>query len=144
MTPLAFEKFVRNWIDENLGIAPPQVAEVTHLGMIESAGGTYEIDVLVKFRILQDLRIIVLAECKHANRPVEHGEMQMLESKLRDVGAHKGIVFSTSGFQSGAIEYARAHGIGAVTVTGLKNEPADPTAPGSMKPELPPKFKITV
>jgi hypothetical protein len=34
-----------------------------------------------------------------------------LDAKVRALAAHKGMVFSTSGFQKGAIEFAEAHGI---------------------------------
>lgn len=40
----------------------------------------------------------------------------ILDAKVRDVGAHKGILFSTSGFQSGALEYSRVHGLATVAV----------------------------
>ena len=33
------------------------------------------------------------------------------------MGAHKGVLVATSAFQSGAIEFARTHGIALVTVT---------------------------
>jgi restriction system protein len=40
----------------------------------------------------------------------------VLESKLRDVNAQKGMLFSTSGFQSGALEFAAAKHIATVAV----------------------------
>jgi restriction system protein len=40
----------------------------------------------------------------------------VLEAKLRDVAAHKGMLFSTSGFQKGALQYATAHGIATIAV----------------------------
>ena len=59
----------------------------------------------------------------------------VLEAKLRDVSAHKGMLFSTSGFQRGAVEYATAHGIATIAVVngtwlyetkGAGTEPAKP------------------
>jgi hypothetical protein len=116
MTSGDFEEFVRLWIDENIGVDKSQLTEVTRLGSVAGAGGIYKIDVLVRFKILQGAQIVVLAECKHLKRAVEREEIQVLESKLRDVGAHKGIVFSTSGFQARALEYALARGIAAVNI----------------------------
>ena len=57
-----------------------------------------------------------------------------LHSKLRDVGAHKAMVVSTAGFQKGALQYASAHGIAAVSFidgrwtyeTKSAQGPADP------------------
>ena len=40
----------------------------------------------------------------------------VLESKLRDTNAQKAMLFSTSGFQSGALEFATAKGIATVTI----------------------------
>jgi len=57
----------------------------------------------------------VLIECKRYNRPVEREVILSLNSKLHDVGAHKAMIFSTSGFQKGALEYAAAHGIATIT-----------------------------
>ena len=53
MTPVKFEEYVRDWISANLEVDSAQVLELSHLGMIEGAGGTYKIDVLVKFSILK-------------------------------------------------------------------------------------------
>jgi restriction system protein len=49
-------------------------------------------------------------------RPVEREDVQVLADKLRAVGAQKAILFATNGFQRGALEYARAHGIALVRV----------------------------
>ena len=54
---------------------------------------------------------MVLVECKHQKRKVERKEVQVLHSKLQSTGAQKAILFSVSGFQDGAIEFAKIHGI---------------------------------
>jgi hypothetical protein len=53
---------------------------------------------------------------RHRN-PIKRELVQVLHSKMRSVGAHKGVMFSTAHFQSGALEYAKVHGIGLVFVT---------------------------
>ena len=35
---------------------------------------------------------------------------------MRTTGAHKGILFSTSNFQKGALEYAKKHGIALIRI----------------------------
>ena len=40
----------------------------------------------------------------------------ILNDKLKSLGAQKGILLSTSGFQSGAIQYAKVHGIALIRV----------------------------
>lgn len=46
--------------------------------------------------------------------PVKREDVQVLHDKLRSTGAHKGVVVAASGFQSGALAYAKAHGIACV------------------------------
>ena len=60
--------------------------------------------------------IKVLIECKRYGRPVEREKVAVLADKLRALGAHKGMMFSTSGFQKGALTYAQKHGIALVKV----------------------------
>jgi restriction system protein len=57
---------------------------------------------------------LVLVECKHEQRKVERQQVQVLHSKMQSVGAQKGMLFSITGFQSGAIQFADAHGIALV------------------------------
>lgn len=114
ISPTDFEKQVLAWLRKSAGEQGLPV-KATHQGLVSGAGGDYSIDVLVESS-LGGARLLVLVECKHQRRPVERDEVIVLEGKLRDVGGHKGILFSTSGFQSGAITYAAARGIATVTV----------------------------
>lgn len=63
---------------------------------------------------------VVLVECKRHTRPVAREDVMVLESKLRDVNAQKGILFSTSGFQSGALDFAAAKRIATVAIVDGK------------------------
>lgn len=60
-------------------------------------------------------KIVVLVECKRYSRPVERDHLLTLWAKKEDVSAHKAMIFATCGFQSGAIEYASAKRIAAIT-----------------------------
>ncbi|SCY77596.1 restriction endonuclease [Butyrivibrio sp. INlla14] len=53
----------------------------------------------------------VLCECKQFKNPVKRDVVVLLDGKIRSLGAQKGIICSTSGFQKGAIKYAKEHGI---------------------------------
>src|SRR6187431_1595578 len=83
--------------------------------LVVADDGRYRIDITVRFRAL-DVEFLVLVECKDHTRPVEREEVQILADKKRAAGAHKGMLFSTNGFQRGAIEYAQKHGIALVRV----------------------------
>jgi restriction system protein len=115
ITPVAFERLVREWLQKCDADVDDQF-QAEHLGIAHGQGGDYKIDVLATLTVFGGARVIVLAECKHLSRPVERDSVMVLHAKLQDVGAHKGMLFSTSGFQKGAIQYAQAHGIASVTV----------------------------
>jgi len=119
ITPTDFERLVLTWL-ERCAEGEKQRVEAEHLGIVQGRGGDYKIDALVKLTVFRGALVIVLVECKHQTRPVEREDVMVLQAKVRDVGAHKGMLFSTSGFQSGALEYARAYGIATVTVVAGK------------------------
>ena len=87
--------------------------QVTHLEPVDGVDGTYVIDVTVRFRLL-GADFLVLFECKRHVSPVKREDVQVLSDKLRSTGAHKGVVVAASGFQSGALSYAKTHGIACV------------------------------
>ena len=57
---------------------------------------------------------LVLFECKRHKSPVKREHVMVLHAKLQSTGAQKGVIVAASGFQSGALEYAQAHGIACV------------------------------
>lgn len=99
MTPVEFELQVRNWLARGAEYA--ENCQVIHQDKIWGQGGEYAIDVVVRLTLFSGAQVVVLAECKHQGRPIARDEILALESKLRDTGAHKGMLFSTSGFQEG-------------------------------------------
>ena len=86
---------------------------VQHLDPVEGVDGTYIIDVTARFRLM-GADFLMLFECKRHSSPVKREHVQVLKDKLQSTGAHKGIVVAASGFQRGALEYARIHGIACV------------------------------
>jgi restriction system protein len=109
MTPDEFEEFVR----EKLAALGRGLTDLKVDGkrVLPGLEGEYEIDASARFNAFGDAEFVVLVECKRHMRPVERDVVITLEGKLHSLGAHKGMIFSTSGFQSGAIDYATAHGI---------------------------------
>jgi restriction system protein len=137
ITPTEFEGQVFSWLKQT----HPQNGcnlKATHSATVTGEGGSYQIDILVRLTILGGAEITVLVECKHKGRPVERSDVLELESKLRDTAAHKGMLFSTSGFQKGALEYATAHGIATVIVTDGKYHYE--TRGGGPRPTQPPPW----
>lgn len=88
---------------------------IEHREMLRAPDGRYEIDATARFRAL-GVDFLVLVECKDHLRPVEREDVQVLADRKRATGAQKAIFFATNGFQRGAIEYAKAHGIALVRI----------------------------
>ena len=100
ITPGEYELQVLQWIRASAG--PLIDFDATHLKSLDDHGGEYEFDVVVEFSVFEGAKIIVLAECKRYSKPVERDKVLALHAKVQDTAAHKGIMFSTSGFQRGA------------------------------------------
>lgn len=60
--------------------------------------------------------LTTLIECKKYKNPVPREKVELLFNRIRAVGAHKGMLFSTSRFQSGTVQFAKKHGIALVQV----------------------------
>ena len=88
---------------------------ITHNKRIETHDGTYQIDVYAEFTALNS-KFKVLCECKQYTSSVSREKVAVLHDKIKSIGAHKGILLATSDFQSGAIQYAQAHGIALIKV----------------------------
>jgi Restriction endonuclease len=74
------------------------------------SGAPRQIDVLIRHK--QGLyEHLVIAECKCWNSAVERLHVDALATTVREVGAARGVIFSTKGFQSGAITQAKAENI---------------------------------
>lgn len=113
VTPEDYEKQVVSWLRET-GHKLDRF-RVTHLQEMEGSSGAYEFDAVAEFTVFEGARLVVLVECKRQRRAVERHEVLALEAKLRDVGAHKAMLFSTAGFQKGALEYATERRIATIT-----------------------------
>ena len=88
---------------------------IQHNVCIPADDGIYQIDVYARF-IAMSVEFKVIAECKRYSSPVSREKIAVLADKVRSLGAHKGIMISTCGFQSGAYEYAKKHGIALLQV----------------------------
>ncbi|WP_433221456.1 restriction endonuclease [Dactylosporangium sp. CS-047395] len=87
--------------------------EVKHLESIDGLDGTYIMDVTARFQ-LAGMDFLILFECKRHKDRVKRSDVQVLYTKLQSTGAQKGVVVAATGFQSGALEFAKAHGIACV------------------------------
>lgn len=115
ITPTEFEQLVKGYL-EKIGTNLIDL-KVSHNVNLESYDGSYQIDVYAEFEAF-NTTIKVLIECKKHKNLIKREVVQLLYDKLRATGCHKGIIFSTCGFQSGAYKFAELHGIALITVLG--------------------------
>lgn len=113
ITPQEFEIEVAKYLRVNAVTIKDTI--VKHNVKLPGSDGVYQIDVTAEFEAL-GAKYLTLVECKYQKNPVKREVIQALNDKIRSTGAQKGILFATSGFQSGALEYAKAHGIALVRV----------------------------
>ena len=113
ITPTEFEKLVHEYLT-NLG-AELKEFKSSHDKKIDRPDGRYQIDVYAEFEALGGT-LKVLIECKRYKEKIKREIVQLLFDKIRSIGAHKGMIFATSGFQKGAIQYATEHGIALIRV----------------------------
>jgi restriction system protein len=113
ITPEEFEQYVKDWFDSE-GINLKSYKSIIN-NKAAADDGVYEIDIDITYDAL-GVEFRVLIECKRHSYNIKREVLQILHEKLQSIGAHKGIVCSTSGFQSGALKYARKHGIACIMV----------------------------
>ncbi len=113
MTAQEFEQFVMKLFTES--ISSDNNIQFQHNEIIRTSEGSYQIDGTIRFEVM-GVKYLTLVECKMYKNPISREKVQILFDKLRAAGAQKGILVSTSYFQSGAIEYASSHGIALVQI----------------------------
>lgn len=114
VTPEEFELLVRSWAES--ASSKLEKLEVTHHKTIPGKDGEYTFDVVATFSAVGGAKFTVLIECKKHKHSIKREVVQVLNDKLRSVGAHKGIVVATAPFQAGALSYAKSHGIALAQV----------------------------
>ncbi len=94
---------------------------IEHNVNIPTNDGMYQIDVYAEYSALGTV-MKVLCECKQYKNNISREKVAVLADKLRSIGAQKGILLSTAGFQKGAIQYAKVHGIALIQVFDTHEE----------------------
>ena len=114
ISPEDYEREVLRWLskasaEEGLDIC------LEHRKVVGGQSGDYQIDVTGKFTVFKGAAIKVLVECKRHGRPVKRDDVLAFAKKIENTESHKGMMFSTSGFQRGALAAAKPEGIALVT-----------------------------
>lgn len=139
VSPEDYERQVVAWLNES-GKAFRDFS-IVHLKKISGIGGDYSIDGWAEFEVFDGAKVKVLVECKRHARAVERDVVLAVHAKKQAVNAHKAMIFSTSGFQKGAVELASNVGIALVVFVSGKmtymTRSAEPTSEFSYPPDLP-------
>jgi|GEM_PF-1821487 len=70
----------------------------------------HQVDVYWRFESA-GIEYSTVVECKDWNRRLEQEKLLAFSAKLEDLNNPKGVMVTRSGYQSGAVEYAKKHGI---------------------------------
>jgi len=83
---------------------------IAHNQKVATDDGIYQIDITCEYVAL-GAKVKVIIECKMLSRSIERDIVVALHGKLQSLGANKGILIATCGYQRGATHYAQKHGI---------------------------------
>jgi restriction system protein len=111
ITAVQFELQVRKFLESTAGKLKD--FQTVHRESMDGQDGTYEIDITARFRIF-GADFLVLVECKNHKNHIKREHVQALHAKLMSLCAQKAMLFATTPFQDGAVEYANQHGIALV------------------------------
>lgn len=111
ITSVQFELEVKKYLESTAGKLKDFKTE--HRESMDGPDGTYEIDITARFRIF-GADFLVLVECKNHKNHIKREHVQMLHAKQVSLSAQKAMLFATTPFQDGAVEYANQHGIALV------------------------------
>jgi len=103
---IEYEKLVQKIFQ---GITDQNIAtniEVEHNRTLTGLKGSHQIDVYWKFN-LNGVEYQTAIECKNYKSPIDIGKIRAFNDTLNDIQNINGVFVAKSGFQSGAIEYAK-------------------------------------
>lgn len=111
--PDTYEEFVAQVMREFFGVDARRGQ--IFLGRITQRN--IKVDVSFELCIAGGARVLVVIECKHYKSKVSVDDVEEFHSKIDDIGAHKGIMITTLGYQAGSKKAALGRGIGLALLT---------------------------
>lgn len=108
-----YEQFTQRVIESLVGVDVYQGCIYT--GRVSKR--QIKVDVSFNYTIAQGANVLFIVECKCSTYAVPVDDVEEFHSKLDDIGAHKGIIVTTVGFQKGAIKTAKGRGIALALLT---------------------------
>jgi hypothetical protein len=112
----AFEAFVRD-----LYAGDGDITVQHNVTEVDRYGAKRQTDVKI-VRRARFHTFTTLVECKRWKEPVGRDRIDILASSIEALGAHNGAIFTTTGFEEGAIAYAKGKGIELFLIRDLTPE----------------------
>lgn len=106
-----YEIFVRDITAALLKADGLTTVKVNHDIQVQGIARNHQIDVYWEYRLGGVLHRVII-NCKNYKTTVEVGDVEGLAGVLHDMPGVRGVIVTTLGFQKGAIDYAKVHGIG--------------------------------
>lgn len=132
-----YEQFTQQVISSLVGAGVAVHHQRVYTGRISHR--PIKIDVSFNYTVV-GADLLFLVECKCYGHSVPVDDVEEFHSKIDDIGAHKGIMVTTVGFQEGAVKTARGRRIGLALLT-TEDQPGElrfvvnsATPPKSMPP----------
>jgi hypothetical protein len=110
-TGTAYEQLVQRVFQEILDQDTARTIEVKQNIVLQGKTTKHQVDVYWEFEI-GGITYRTVIQCKDWKDPVKQGELFALKTVLDDLpGQPRGVLVTRTGFQAGAREFAKAHGI---------------------------------
>lgn len=124
-----YERFTQEVYQQLLNCRHPDIANVQHNIKLDGRSGCkHQIDVYWEYE-KDGVKHRVAIECKNYSKHVPKEKVCAFHSKISDLDGVEGIMVSKKGFQSGAIQYAKAYGI---SLQELREPEGEETIIGNM------------
>jgi hypothetical protein len=114
-----FESYVHYVYDSILNLRGEKIQVSRNTVFRVNERESYEIDIYYEF-VHAGVRHRVAVECKDWKKPVDQGQILLFHQKIKNIGDEVvGVFVSRKGYQAGAVEVAKRHGILALTEADL-------------------------
>jgi hypothetical protein len=111
-----FELFVKSLYE-----GEEKVSVEHDVTLVGKSGAKRQIDVLIKQKSSLH-EYITLVECKRWKEKVTRSIVDIMFAAIDDLNASKGVIFTTTGYEAGAEEYAKSKNIDIFVVREMTNE----------------------
>ncbi len=119
MDYLEYELMVKEMLEKRLHEQNHRVDIQHQKAFISLSSNRYNIDLSYETTMIV-FKYLTIIECKYWDSHVSREKVGYVKTIIHDLKAQKGIVITSRGFQSGAIQFAKGNNIGLLRITNTK------------------------